>query len=507
MTWVMTPMASLASGTDATSYVTASYSPAASRLLVAFIETSKTGSQVLTDPAVSGNSVTWSKVAGVDTGAPDRRLTLWVAKTTISPVAGALTASFGANTQAGCSISVFQIQGADTSPAALDAVLQFKIVNTGGAQTLAATLDTAPASGSRCVSGWRINANITGNPRANWTEIHDLGHTAPVGALETQWRSDAADQIGSVSWSGTQLAQGIVAELKAVAGFAQDVTGAANLSGQGSLSVYVFVPQPTRVFTSDGDPVFNGVTPWGYPVIGTFTADGEMVFSFGGNIINGTASLAGVGSESVSGIATILGTAALQGQGVAIASASGTLVGRAALSGTGTATITGKRTAIATVSLSGTGTQSITGKRGTTARALLTGTGTSSASGTHKGIGEAHLSGIGSLIAAAQGAKFGRALLSGTGTQTVTGTHNGIGAASLAGTSGTTVSGTVLFRGLIALLGFGFLDADGNIVGGPPQVYLIGQSSESVSWSTRYRQVSLGTLQQSWDVEPLQEVR
>jgi hypothetical protein len=144
---------------------------------------------------------------------------------------------------------------------------------------------------------------------------------------------------------------------------------------------------------------------------------------------NGTATLAGTGSITASGVVGKASTATLAGTGAISATGSVTsgLSGSATLAGTGAISATGVVGKAATATLAGTGAISATGVVGKAATATLAGTGAITATGT----------------AGTSGALTGTATLAGTGTITATGVKGLRPAATLAGTGAIAASGAV----------------------------------------------------------------
>lgn len=100
---------SYTSNTDATSYASASYTPTASRLLVAFILTTYTTPVAPT--TVTGNNVTWYKKTSINSGSV-ANLSVWVALSGTGSTATGLTADYGAVTQTGQLMSIYEVAGA-----------------------------------------------------------------------------------------------------------------------------------------------------------------------------------------------------------------------------------------------------------------------------------------------------------------------------------------------------------------------------------------------------------
>lgn len=221
MAWSATAKASASSSTDANSYATGSHTPAASRVLVAVVQNDKATTPDL--PTVSGNGLTWSLLTDgtnsatiVKASGTQFRLSVLAALTGGSPSAGAVTADFGGVTQLGCIISVFELEIEGGVPASLAALVrQVKTGEDGVSGTLGSlTLDVAMLSTSRGISAFVHNINESVSPRANWTEIHDLTHGAPVRGLDSQYRLTAAEDTASASWASTANWLGVFIELK-----------------------------------------------------------------------------------------------------------------------------------------------------------------------------------------------------------------------------------------------------------------------------------------------------
>jgi hypothetical protein len=202
------------SAADAANYKTASITPGANRLVLAFVMNVRGAAiQPAVAPTASGNSLTWVQVATVQiAGAPNRRLTCFRA-TGPAPAPGELTFDFGAEQQANCSWSVFEYDGVDTS-----GVVQTKTL-TGG-PVLAITLDPLADPASSVVVGGIISAPLFGfpapiQPGAGMTQIHEqnVADVGTGGSLQTE------DRIGGtapISWAsvGGLGAAAIAFELK-----------------------------------------------------------------------------------------------------------------------------------------------------------------------------------------------------------------------------------------------------------------------------------------------------
>lgn len=201
---------------DANSYTTASsFTPGANRLVLAFVENSK-GSTANT-PTVTGNSLTWVQVATVafSTGSR-RRLTLFRAMGA-SPTNGALTADFAGVNQTSIAISVFELDGVDTSGTNGSGAVVQNATNTGEAvSSVTATLAAFGSASNGAVAGVGATANVGITHDTGWSEIHDITSvTLPATALETQWIATNDTTASGTMVSGT-ASMGIIAiEIKA----------------------------------------------------------------------------------------------------------------------------------------------------------------------------------------------------------------------------------------------------------------------------------------------------
>ena len=123
----MSHLGEFITGSNATSYsTTSSYAPTADRLLIAVV---RNVNNLVTDPATptfSGNGLTWTQVFTYlpDPTGTKSRITVFAALTGSSPTSGVGTADFGAETQLGCTVFVEEVDNADVSGTALDAIVQ-----------------------------------------------------------------------------------------------------------------------------------------------------------------------------------------------------------------------------------------------------------------------------------------------------------------------------------------------------------------------------------------------
>ena len=217
-----TVLTSAYDASDASSYATASVSPAADSLLLV-LSFSSHGTLVPPAVSLSGLSLTWnegSTDAAYGASTPVRRLHYSWAAVGGSPGSGALTLTLTGNTPAtACGWTVIEITGADNTAPIVQAV---KSPATDGGDSAATsgsiTLASAGHADNRPFAIFGVRANEAHTPRANWTELSDTPGASPSTGLSTQWRSDAFETTASASWSSSARWGGIALEVKASVG-------------------------------------------------------------------------------------------------------------------------------------------------------------------------------------------------------------------------------------------------------------------------------------------------
>lgn len=198
---------------DRTSYTTASISPAAnSSILLFYFTRHATTAPDLTPSGVSG--ITWTQVVTQLDGIS--RIGCWHGAVSGSPGTGALTLTIaGGVTAIGCSWSIVQVTGQDTS----GTIVQSPVGATGSTGTSSSvTFSAAAAADNRFFSYHFHRANEASTPRTNWTELDDRNGTAPNVGAELQWRNDGTNETtGSASWTTSSRWQALGVEVKNLA--------------------------------------------------------------------------------------------------------------------------------------------------------------------------------------------------------------------------------------------------------------------------------------------------
>jgi len=209
------------SGTDATSYATASVTPGANRLIVVAVLNSK--STTPDTPTLSGNGLTYVQIATVTfqtIASPQKRLTLFRAMGA-SPSAGAITIDMGGVTQSGCAWSVSEFDGVDTSGTdGSGAVVQSATNSVDSSGSLDVTL-AAYGDGTNHAAYGAFGANSTEvqNAEAGWTEISEATHATPSTVLHTVWLLGPGADVTVHNDSATTTLRrgGIAIEIKVAA--------------------------------------------------------------------------------------------------------------------------------------------------------------------------------------------------------------------------------------------------------------------------------------------------
>lgn len=210
---------SIFSGTNATSYSTASYTPAASRLLLALIvNVNNVAGTDPVEPVVTGNGLTWAKIATymADNVGQKTRISLWGALTGATPSAGALTADFSADTtaQLGCNIIVDEVTGADISGTVATAIVQAVTGTANGSGTSETITLAALASANNASYGaFNKQAQEAYTVGTGYTEILQGGNLNPASQSLTEYKAAGSTTV-DCSWVTNIAKGGIAVEIK-----------------------------------------------------------------------------------------------------------------------------------------------------------------------------------------------------------------------------------------------------------------------------------------------------
>jgi hypothetical protein len=200
--------------TDAASFVTASITPTANRILFAFIANDHGSSATL--PTLSGGGVSsWTQHATVLTNDSQFRLTVFRALTGASPTSGAITVDFAGTTQTGAAWVI--IEASDTiltGTNGADAVAQSKTNQQASTGTTASvTFDGAWAhADNQALAGFVLDGGRAITPGTNFASVASVVLSSPSGTLATVSGRDS-DLVVDISWTTNTRRSGIALEV------------------------------------------------------------------------------------------------------------------------------------------------------------------------------------------------------------------------------------------------------------------------------------------------------
>jgi hypothetical protein len=208
-------LVTLGSTTDSQSYATASITPTANALVLAWIvNTHASSANTVT---LSGNGLTWVQIDTQLFSSNLRRLTLFRAMGA-SPSAGAVTITVAGTSNTGAAWSITQYTGVDTSGTnGSGAIVQSNKNTATGASSVTVTLTNAFSSTTNgTAAGFAASANtaINHDSGGGWAELGDAGYGTPAARVESQWlATNDTTSVGTMS-SGTSNMAGISVEIK-----------------------------------------------------------------------------------------------------------------------------------------------------------------------------------------------------------------------------------------------------------------------------------------------------
>lgn len=219
-TITQTTLTSGSNGADQTRYTTASVSPSANRLIIAFIQNSR-GTSPASTPTLSGNGLTWVPINTAtyrsEGGADRGRVTMFRAMGA-TPSAGPVTIDFGGVQQKGCTWAIVEFRDVDTSGTnGSGAVAQSARQSANDVTSLTITLAAFGSSSNGTAAMFAIKENTLDLvPETGWTQIAEVNYSSGSNEMMCQWRSDP-DTTPSASWGLRTKGAGIAIEIKAAA--------------------------------------------------------------------------------------------------------------------------------------------------------------------------------------------------------------------------------------------------------------------------------------------------
>lgn len=207
---IATLLTAAASTTNATSYTTASQSPAADRLLIATVN-SATSSGQPNNSTVTGNGLTWVRLGGF-WHSSTYQMNIMLALTGAStPSAGALTLGFSGQTQQHCLWHVAEVAGAFMGGHPFESIKEWQPANYASGTVQSVSLTTSYETGDANYASLHGTANTA--ITCERTEIADVGISTPTGRLAAQYHvgDDNAMTFTVTGGTGTVLQMRIIA--------------------------------------------------------------------------------------------------------------------------------------------------------------------------------------------------------------------------------------------------------------------------------------------------------
>jgi hypothetical protein len=216
-------IANLTSGTDVdggSTASTASITPTANNLVLLTVASRTNITAAANEPTISGNGLTWVKIAGVvfdDTGASRKLVTLFRAMGAI-PTAGAIAMDFGGQAQTDIGWNVDQCSGVDTTGAnGAGAIVQSatNALLTPNENTVITVTLAAFSSVNNATYGSLVRESASGVDPTVGSGFSQLGLFATASNLEgaTEWKATNDTSVDITFGSSVQLG-GIAVEIK-----------------------------------------------------------------------------------------------------------------------------------------------------------------------------------------------------------------------------------------------------------------------------------------------------
>jgi hypothetical protein len=222
MAITFTPLTGDNSTTDSTIFDTASFTPAANRLILLALGIGDTEGDdtngITAEPTVTGCNLTWVRIPnirsnGASTSSTGRSVILWRAMGA-NPTTDDLVFDFGATIVHSIDWSVVQVNGTATTGTNGSGAIRIQSsgnegrTNSGSGTSGSVTLDTFQGSGSAAFAAFLHNANETSTPGSGFTEFHNRAVGAPSLGLLTEGKIN--DNTVDASWA-TSTEWGVVA--------------------------------------------------------------------------------------------------------------------------------------------------------------------------------------------------------------------------------------------------------------------------------------------------------
>lgn len=171
-----TAVTSGGSGTDATSFNTASVSLAASRLILAGVTSRNAAATTPAIPTMSGHGQTWDQVSTLTYSSALQRTTVFRCASGAGSGPAALTFDFGGETQDIAGWFIVSIDGAVMTSNGADGIRNVN-TNSGTGTAISVTMGAFADAGNATflTSGYSASTASTPDSGGGWSEIVDVG--------------------------------------------------------------------------------------------------------------------------------------------------------------------------------------------------------------------------------------------------------------------------------------------------------------------------------------------
>lgn len=204
-------------GADASSYLTATWTPPTSGIIVCFISSRETVTPPANQPSVSGNSLTWEHVDSITWEASGQSRINLFAAIAAGATNGQTTIDF-TDVQLCCVAHFFQVEGIDLSGTLQNVFVAIE-KNTGTNTNLATSIFSSPANANnRPILGhWHNTNELSDALTDSWTSPDNVQGAGPARGVQTGYREDAISNT-SAGWATSATYGFVAAELKAEGG-------------------------------------------------------------------------------------------------------------------------------------------------------------------------------------------------------------------------------------------------------------------------------------------------
>lgn len=201
-------------GADASSYLTASWTPPTSGIIVCFVSSRETASPPANAPTITGNNITWESLDSITWEASGQSRINLHAALAAGATTGQTTLDF-TDTQLCCVAHFFQVEGVDLTGTLAD-VFALTDVGTGTGTGFTTTVFANPNNANnRPIIGHFHNVQETSNDLTDsWTTADNVSGAGPPRSVQAGYRSDGINET-TAGWATSSTYGFVAAELKA----------------------------------------------------------------------------------------------------------------------------------------------------------------------------------------------------------------------------------------------------------------------------------------------------